>query len=285
MALKDILLHLDGSPRDAARLDLAAGLAVAHEAHLIGLFVVDSALPSWVEASALAYADAVEADALIGQLENGMRESAGRAEAAFSERRTRDGFSGEWRLVEGRVAASVALHARYADLTIVGQDDPATPRPPESGDLVERLLFTSGRPVLIIPAFGDFTTLGRNILVGWDGGREAARAVNDALPLLAKANSTTVLAINPRRGISGRASAPAADIALHLARHGVKVNADHTVARDISEADVLLNDAFERGADLLVVGGYGRSQFREMLLGGITHRLLQEMTLPVFMSH
>ncbi|WP_114912419.1 universal stress protein [Acidibrevibacterium fodinaquatile] len=285
MPFKDILVHFDGGLRDPVRLDLAARLAVSHGAHLTGLYVADTSLPSWLEASALAYADATDADALVSRLEQGVREGAAQAEAQFNERRRQDGFQGEWRLVHGRLAATVALHARYADLTIIGQDDPQAPRPPESTDFIARMLFTSGRPVLIVPAFGNFPSLGERILIGWDGGREAARAVNDALPLLEKAQSATVLAINPQSGTNANERVPAADIALHLARHGVRAIANHTVAKEIGEADVLLNEAFDTSADLLVVGAYGHSRFREMLLGGITRRLLQEMTVPVFMSH
>ncbi len=285
MPLKDILVHFDGGLRDPVRLDLAARLAATHGAHLTGLYVADTSLPSWLEASALAYADAVDADALVARLQQGVREGAAQAEAQFNERCRQDGFKGEWRLAHGRLAATVALHARYADLTIIGQDDPQFPRPPESTDFVARLLFTTGRPALIVPAFGNFVTIGERVLVGWDGGREAARAVNDAVPLIEKATTTTVLAINPDAGVNANERVPAADIALHLARHGAHAEAKHTVAKDISEADVLLNEAFDLCADLLVVGAYGHSRFREMLLGGITRRLLQEMTLPVFMSH
>ncbi len=285
MSFKDILVHFDGGLRDEVRLDLAARLAVAHDARLTGLYVADTSLPSWLEASALAYADAVDADALVNRLQQGVREGAARAEAQFEARRRQDGFNGEWRVASGRMAATVALHARYADLTIVGQDDPQSPRPPESTDFIARLLFTSGRPVLIVPAFGNFTTLGETVLIGWDSGREAARAVNDALPLLEKAKTASVLAINPQAGVNRSERVPAADIALHLARHGVHAIANHTIAKDISEADVLLNEVFDTNADLLVVGAYGHSRFREMLLGGITRRLLQEMTVPVFMSH
>jgi nucleotide-binding universal stress UspA family protein len=139
--------------------------------------------------------------------------------------------------------------------------------------------------VLIIPYVGAINALARTVLVGWKSSREAARAVNDALPLLREAESVTVLAINPREGIGGDGDVPAADIALHLARHGVKAAAAHTVATDISEGDALLNHAEEIGADLIVAGGYGHSRLTQYAFGGVTRTLLATMTAPLFLSH
>ena len=117
------------------------------------------------------------------------------------------------------------------------------------------------------------------MLIAWNASRESTRAVNDALPLLAGATMVTVLAVNPRHGIKGHGDVPAADIALHLARHGVKAEAAHTVAKDISEGDALLSYAADLGVDLIVCGGYGHSRAREMVFGGVTRTLLREMTV------
>jgi nucleotide-binding universal stress UspA family protein len=127
--------------------------------------------------------------------------------------------------------------------------------------------------------------VGHDVLVGWNATAEAARALNDALPILRRAHKVTVLSINPRRGIRGDGDVPAADIALHLARHGIAAEAAHTVATDIPEGDALLSYAADIGADLLVCGMYGHSRMREMVFGGVTRSLLTEMTLPVFMAH
>jgi hypothetical protein len=151
--------------------------------------------------------------------------AAARVEAAFRERLRLDGVAGEWRLVEGIAAEQVALHARYADLAVIGQEDPDG-GPPAAGAVIEGALFSSGRPVLVVPYVGRFETVGRRVLIGWDAGREAARAVNDALPLIARAESSTVFAVNPRRGPGGHGAEPGADIAQHLARHGLKVEVE-----------------------------------------------------------
>ena len=109
--------------------------------------------------------------------------------------------------------------------------------------------------------------------------------MHDALPLLEKASKVTILAINPRRGVQGHGDVPAADIALHLARHGVRAEASHTIANDISDGDALLSYASDIGADLIVAGGYGHSRAREMVFGGVTRTLMEQMTVPVLLSH
>lgn len=281
MPYRDLLVHLDASPQSAARLDLAIDLARRHEAHLAALFVVDLALPI------MAMADAGAGAALSGLLDN-MRaaaiEDGRRVEAAFRARVARDDVRGEWRIVEGMLREEVALHARYADLVIIGQDDSDTSEPGAPG-LVGDVLFGAGRPVLVVPYAGRFATVGRRVIVGWNASREAARAVNDALPLISAAQTVCVLAANPAKGIAGHGAEPGADIALHLARHGVSVTVEHRVAPDVPDADLLLNHASDISADLLVVGAYGHSRLREFVLGGVTRRLLREMTLPVLMSH
>jgi nucleotide-binding universal stress UspA family protein len=137
----------------------------------------------------------------------------------------------------------------------------------------------------VIPFAGDFPVIGEHVLVAWNASREATRAVADALPLLSRARAVTVLAINPRHGIGGHGDVPAADIALHLARHGVRAEAAHTIATDIPDAEALLSYAADIGADLIVAGGYGHSRARELVFGGVTRSLLKEMTVPVLLSH
>jgi nucleotide-binding universal stress UspA family protein len=185
----------------------------------------------------------------------------------------------------GVTAATVALHARYADLAVLGQRDPGAALHANAGDVAAATLLASGRPILVLPYVGDYPTVGRKALVGWKSTREAARAVSDALPLLQQADVVTVLSINPEGGIGGDGDVPAGDIALHLTRHGVNAVAAHTVAKEIPEGDALLNYADDIGADLIVAGGYGHSRTREVLFGGVTRTLLKTMTLPALLSH
>ena len=281
MGLKDILVHLDGTAQAATRLAVAAELARRHGAHLTGLYVVDVMLPI------MAAADA-GSGAVLGELLDRMRHDAlaeaAKVEAGFQETLRREGIAGEWRLAEGATPEHVALHARYADLCVLGQEDPDGTQQAATATL-EAALFDSGRPVLVIPYAGSFETIGSRVLVGWNASAQAARAVHDALPLVRPGGSVTISAVNPRRGIDAHGDEPGADIARHLARHGLTVQVEHTVAPEIGAGDMLLNRASELSADLLVMGAYGHSRLRETILGGVTRTLLRQMTIPVLMAH
>ena len=239
MALKDILVHLDGSKQAAGRLRLAANLARRHGAHLAALCVVDIELPL------IASADAGGGMAMAGIIDQ-MREQAlaeaAQIEAMVADRSRMDGLSIEWRQVEGITAEQVVLHARYADLVVVGQHDPDGSTP-QATAIVEQVLFSAGRPVLVVPYAGDHDMVGNRVLVGWKPSREAARAVNDALGLLSKAEMATVFSVNPKNGMGAHGEEPGADIALHLARHGIKVEVEHTAAPDAAEAGMPLHPA------------------------------------------
>jgi nucleotide-binding universal stress UspA family protein len=284
MSYKDLLVHLDASPRSASRLAIAADLARRFEAHLTGLAVIDLPPPDVFYGFPSAFLDVQRAEDVIERIRAARLEELSGIEASFRDTLARNGIAGEWRMMEGPADEVVSLHARYADLVVIGQPNPDETRG-RAMDISARTVMGSGRPLLVVPFAGEFADLGQHALVGWNGSREAARAVNDALPLLKVAKKITVLAINPRKGIGGDGDAPAADIALHLARHGVKAEAAHTVAGEIGEGDALLSYAADIGADLLVCGMYGRSPLRERAFGGVTRSLLTEMTVPVLMSH
>jgi nucleotide-binding universal stress UspA family protein len=282
MALKDILVHLDTTPRCATRLELAARLAVREGAHLTGLHVIDVPSANYFYGAAMPFV-AANPEEIVERIRVEGTEASRPVEAAFRDCLRRNGIEGEWRLAEGSPAVTVALHARYADLTVVGQ--PNRDEPQDADAVTVTTVMTSGRPVLAVPFAGDFPTIGERVLVAWNASREAARAVNDALPLLRGAKQVTVLAINPQRGVGGHGDVPAADIALHLARHGLRAEAAHTVARDISDGEALLSYAADVGADLIVAGAYGHSRARELVFGGVTQTLITEMTAPVLLSH
>lgn len=276
MALKNILVHVDGSPAGRVRLDLALALAVRDAAHLaiVHLF-------GWQPFPGYLVAEMPQG--LIDQMRQSARE---RAEAVEAEsRRVCDlaGVAAEWRMVETFDPTTVARHARYADLAIVGQDNPDDGQ--ELKGIAEAVVLESGRPALVVPYAGRFETVGKTVLVAWDGGREATRAVNDMLPLLSGDARVSILALDPDRTLAGNAGTPGQDIALHLARHGVKVEASHYVTDQISVGDLLLSRAADFGSDMIVMGGYGHSRMREVVLGGTTRHLLQHMTVPVLMSH
>jgi nucleotide-binding universal stress UspA family protein len=208
------------------------------------------------------------------------------AEAGFRELLHRESIRGDWVFETRPLLAAVSHRAHAADLVVVGQADPDNPLPGVARTLIEDVLMTAGRPLLIIPYAGQFDAVGTHTLIGWTPTREAARAVHDALPLLAPSAKVTVLTVETSRPAPDSRVLPAAEISEHLARHGLDVTAARTVVTDgLSPADTLLDYASDISADLLVVGGYGHSRTREIIMGGVTRDLLQHMTLPVLMSH
>ncbi|MFQ5937950.1 MAG: universal stress protein [Acidiferrobacterales bacterium] len=276
MALRDLLVHVDNSKACAARVDAAIRLATSHEAHLTGLYVIPIVdVPGYAEAQ-------IPTEVLAAQREIA-RAQAAEAEQVFRSLTDRAGVSAEWRSTEGDLAHALALHARYVDLVVTGQVDRTDPM--SLSGLTERVALESGRPVLTIPYIGAGKSIGERVLIAWNGSREAIRAIHDALPLLLRAKEVTVLSINPPGGAAGDGDIPGADISLHLARHGVKAEADQIEAHDISVGDMLLSRAADKGVDLIVMGAYGHSRLRELVLGGATRHILEHMTAPVLMSH
>ncbi|MBK8907946.1 MAG: universal stress protein [Rhodospirillales bacterium] len=278
MALKDLLVQVDSSRRAAARLEAAIGLAVRHNANLVGVYVLTyPSIPGFIQAEF--------GEDVLRRLAEDARSAAAAAEADFNDRVARAGVSGEWRLVEGPVPETLALHARYCDLAVVGQRDPEGDETAAASQMPDRVILSLGRPVLVIPNVGDYPVVGERVMVAWDASRLATRAVHDALPLLELSRHVSVIAINPHGGTEGHGMIPSADICLHLARHGINVEAQHLYADDVDVGDMLLSRAADQAIDLLVMGAYGHARWRELVLGGATRHILNHMTMPVLMSH
>jgi nucleotide-binding universal stress UspA family protein len=278
MTYRTIVVHLGADARRRERLELGCALAAAYDGHLVGLFALGELLvPFTLGGNA---GSVIEAEA------RWRNEVAGEARRDFDAAASRAGLAKtEWRRSERGAVAATRLSARYADLVIVGQPDPdrsSEERVP--GYFVEDLVLSAGRPVLVVPYAGRFARVGTRVLVAWNASREAARAVTDALPLLQRASVVEVVAFEPQRSGSDHGAEPGADIALYLARHGVKVS----VARQQAGIDIgsqILSRAADTDADLVVMGAYGHSRAREIVLGGATRSLLQAMTVPVLMAH
>ena len=278
MPLQNIVLHLDSGRACSARLDYALALASEHGAHLTGVYVTGApVIPGNVEAFI--------GDDIIAAQKQLAEQGAVASQELFEGRLQRAGVSGEWRRTDGDPVAMLSLHGRYADLVIVGQYDADHPAPETPPDLGEMLVFALGRPVLVVPYGGGPATVQERILVAWNAGREATRAVNDALPLLQRAKHVVVMAINPEGDGKGHGEIVCADICLHLARHGVKTEADQTHARDIGVGDMLLSRAADKGAEMIVMGAYGHARLCQLILGGVTQTMFDHMTVPVLMSH
>lgn len=281
MACKTILVHCNDTARIEAVLAPAVQLAERFRAHLIGLSVVPPVmvLPAGVPGAP----DTVVVDTHCQDYRRESPKMRTALEAAASGR----GFVAEWREVDAGAdsVAEVALqHARAADLVIAAQTDPRWAGSIHL-DVADRLAMEAGRPVLIVPNGGSRGPIGRKVLIAWNGRREAARAVFDALPILQQAQAVKVIWVNPQDERERAQDLPAADICTALARHGVKCEATEAVRPHAGVGRTLLERAKDHGCDLLVMGCYGHSRLREFVLGGASRHVLDHMTIPVLMSH
>lgn len=278
MAIKDLLVHVNVSAHCRPRLEIAAHLAKAFDAHLTALYTSASGdVPFFMM------------EEIASNLQPTMRawsmDKRDKVKAAFDASCREAGIVADWQEVGADVDTMVPYQARYADLTIIGQVDSEELLPRSEYEVPERVALDSGRPVLVVPYAGKFTAIGRRILVGWNGSPQSARAVNDALPFLEKAQKVTILTINPDGVRRGKDDKPGAHIAAHLARHGVASSVQELAANDKAADDLILSRASDEGADLIVMGAYGHPRAREMVLGGATRTLFKHMTVPVMMSH
>jgi len=259
---------------------MAIALAERHHAHLIGLHARPPFQPPVYDDGSFAM------DLFYKDHETAVAASEENASQAFAKALKASSISSEWRSVAGHADALLSLHARYSDLTIVGQTDPE----PSNGlplptDLPENVALATGRGTLVIPYVGGPKTIGANVLLCWNASRESARAAVEALPLLKAASTVTVLIVEPRSTAEGHGAEPGADVATWLSRHGVKVTVQREVAADVDVGSVILSRAMDYGSDLVVMGVYGHSRLRELVLSGVSRIMLRNMTVPVLMAH
>jgi nucleotide-binding universal stress UspA family protein len=277
MSFKSILVHLDDGESCKSRLDAGIRLARDFRAQLVGIYLVPGSdvtpsvaamLPTDVVQQRLAqFADAQHA-----------------AEAMFRERAATSGLATiEWRAPAGSPIDTAVAHGRCTDLSIMGQRDPSGSIYAE--ELVTSVMLASGRPVLVVPYIGAPATMGENVLVAWNGAREASRAVGDALPLLERAKRVTAMVVTTNGGDDVGEHLGEARLTAWLQAHGVDVDVVRHESPDIPTGQWLLSQAADLGSDLVVMGAYGHARMRELVLGGVTQTMLKAMTIPVFMSH
>lgn len=279
MAYKTILVHIDQSRQAPERLRIAVALALAEDAHLVG-----TALSGVSAAMYLSDANDLSGDTLTRRID-GQMERARAALAQFDAIAQAAGLrSYESRLVNDDPQGGLSLQARYSDLVVLSQTELDGARTGLVPNVPEYVVLNSARPVLIVPHSGTFASVGKRALVAWDGSMESTRALTNAIPLLRRADNVALALFNPSKRDGVHGEQPGADIALVLARHGVKVEVLPRYT-DIDIGNALLSMATDLDSDLIVMGGYGHSRFREMLLGGVTKTVLQTMTVPVLMSH
>jgi nucleotide-binding universal stress UspA family protein len=278
MGYKTIAVHLADERCAATLLPYAVAFADKFDAHLTAL----TALPPKFVAPSM---DAMGAGAVIEAQRDAFEAQAARLKAAFEAATANATFTSDWRLLDPgfeRAADVVVAAARAADLVVAAKAAPS--EQDEMLDATDELIVESGRPIVCLPCAGSAGADPRRILLAWNGRREAARAAFDALPLLKAAESVGVLWINPQDEYEDPGEIATADMCQALARHGVKCEAVTAISTSESVGAVLLRQAKERSADLLVMGAYGHSRFREFLFGGATRHVLRHLGLPVLMS-
>jgi nucleotide-binding universal stress UspA family protein len=277
MGYKTILVHCDAGRATAERLKIALDMGQRFDAHVIGLHVRQAF-------QAPAFTDAGPAmDSLYKTYETVVKADEAIATAAFREAVGSKGVSSEWRVADGYVDEIVRAEARTADLVIVGQTE-ADPLPTATpADLAEDVAMAGECPVLIVPYIGVAKSPGRTVMLCWNASREAKRAASGALPLLKTADKVIALIIDPKHGAGSEE--PGVDVASWLARHGVKVTVQRDTAADSDVGGVILSRAADHDVDLIVMGIYGHSRMRELVLGGASRTLLASMTAPLLVAH
>ena len=277
---KTIALHINDEQRVHRLVTVGTALAQRFDAHLTAVCVLPH-VPTPPIPLPLA-------KSLSGQIATAYRDEAARAQQAFETAVKGLTVVPEWRLVHGRQLSyceDLLEHVRASDLIVASQ------RNSDWGyasifDVPEELALGAGRPVLIVPLTEPVLDIGRRITVAWNGKREAARAVGDALALLRQAEHVRVLWVNPQDDATGGDLATV-DICAALARHGVKCDGaqTRTTSKGSDVGQELLQQAAEHKSDLLVMGCYGHPRIRQLILGGATRHILRHMNLPVLMSH
>lgn len=266
MAVKRLLVHLDDTPSVDARIEAAVGLAERLGASVVGFFAITGA-------------DRRAAPGAGAGAEAALRTSAASANVPMT-------FYEALANRYPETNNTLIVAARHCDMTVVGQRDPDRIGGSVPDNLVEQMVTRAGRPVLIIPYAGRFPELGRRVVIAWNGSREAARTVQDALPILAGAEHVTVLSLHP--GAEERPAMPPglAELGVYLQAHGITATpARITVDRDqIEPADAFLSYLADTSADLAVIGAGGESGNRGWSRRSLTGAILDNMTTPLLIS-
>jgi nucleotide-binding universal stress UspA family protein len=289
LSYKTIVVHIDGSPEQPSRLQAAALLANEHGAHLVGSAITGASWPAYVLLTGSIGAPHPQPASDF----QGLRSTAELRLEAFRQEAERLGVASyEARMIEDDARHGLLLQSRYADLVVLSQDErtrpgepgPAAVLPARERGLPEFVALRGVRPVLAVPPDYAGQPIPGTALVGWDGGMQALRAIDAALPLLQRAAAVKLALVNPDQLSELHGEDPGADIALYLARHGVRVEV--VVERTHATAGAaLVALARDCAAGLMVTGAYGHSRYREWMLGGVTRELLERAPVPLLIAH
>jgi nucleotide-binding universal stress UspA family protein len=276
--IKDLVVNLrPQDARDPAR-DFAISIANAFGAHVAGIaFALVPELPGFI-------APMLRPD-ILAEVGSSIEAAAQAAIDRFDAAAGQGQLSREHRMIQATEAGGpriLAALARRFDLSVFMQSEPNVV---DNDALIETSLFQSGRPLVVVPYIQKEGLRLDRLVCCWDGSRAATRAINDALPLLVKAAAVDLLIVLNEKTRGGENEIRGDEMARHLARYDIRVQIETTRAEDIDVGNAILSYVADRSASLIVMGGYGHSRLRELILGGVTRAMLKSMTVPVFMSH
>jgi len=272
MAIKEILLHLDNSPSCGSRIDFAIAMALTHDAHIKGLYVVTHTY--YASSHGKGEADQINA---VRDMFRMKTELAGVQS---------DWFYVDWSVVGVSISEVIHLYAYYADLVIIGQPNQESQNAGTPFDLPERLGLGTGRPILLVPYAGNFTAAIDRVMIAWKSGRESSRVVLDALPILMNARHVSVVTVLLQGQPVDAAATDAQALCDYLARHGIMATHEEISTRaTFPVGDVLLNHACEQNMDLLAMGAFAPTRRGAFAMGSIARHLMNHMTVPVLISH
>ena len=281
MSLKDILVHIGDTKATAVRLKTALAIAKQHKAKITGVYVVPfpTALGSMGGMD-----ESLDPSVFETMLDHG-RERATVAKKAFKALTTGSGVTCAWVQAEGYLVDVLSRHGRYADLIVLGQNDSEAPFDLDRRGMPDQIILEVARPVLVVPREGNFTKVGKNPAVAWNGSAVATRAIHDAMPILEKAKKAMVLTVEDKDAPKGNGNGSDGELAKHLGRHGVKAKVERVKSEDPTDGASLLRAVSRRKADMIVMGAYGQWRLKELVLGGVTNHVLGNANVPVLMSH
>lgn len=281
--LRRIAVHLDQGANAMSRFDLALSLASEFKAEVQCIYAGYMPSGYW---PGYAYGDyLMMADVLEG-LQRTARAERDKANVHFMPEAARKGVKASWFSAESAPAEELSAHARLSDLLIIGQESQEHPKAVSGYGFAEHVVFSVGRPVLVLPPGHGREAIGQRILLCWDGSREAARALADAAPFLEVAGEMMTLTVREETGILRPLAPPADELKAYCHAHSYALS--KSIHRDRQQqriGDVILRVSAEEEVDLIVMGAYGHSRLREWVLGGATQTLLRASPVPVLFSH
>jgi nucleotide-binding universal stress UspA family protein len=277
MSYRSIVVHLDCGKRRSERLDIAVRFAEEFDANLVGLFALDlyAGMPPVADAgSILVEAELKRREVCLGE-----------ALDEFTRKTARRATKVQWLSSDEDAAREIALAARFADLIVIGQTDPDTfTEDGISASFAANVVFTAGKPVLLVPSAGHFEAVGRHALVAWNAAREAGRALTDSLPVLERSAVVDVVSFAESTQPDDPDATARAAVKTYLQDHGINATVRRYPAELLSPGELILSHAFQDAVDCIVMGAHGHTRQNEKMLGNATGTVMRATTIPVLLS-